>query len=691
MNIFTEEFLQQYSNKKPPFTELGEFVYYRTYSRWLDDLGRREQWTETIKRAVEYSVDLAKRHCEKNGIPYSLDDLRREAEELYDNHFHLRQFVSGRTLWVGGTPVAELFGLSNFNCSGLVINSFNDFVETFYLLMVGSGVGFRILEEDIAKLPAYRKDIELELMPYIPVPRSERLEHTISKYSDDTLEILVGDSKNGWTDSLEVYFNAIHKPEYAGIRNIKINFNSVRPKGERLKTFGGTASGHESLKVMFDKIHRVLQCGDGKVTTIMALDIANIIAENVVVGGVRRSSGIALFSPKDTDVLSAKNDIYYVDEDGNFCANDHLMHRQMSNNSIFFDKKPTKKRLNEIMKSIRNTGEPGFINNEALKKRAPQADAVNPCGEALLRSKSNCNLTTTNAFAFVLEDGTLDRKGLLRSMELSARAGLRMTLIDLELNDWDENLKKDRLLGVSVTGWQDMVAAINFTKEQERELLRDMKKVAKEAAFKYADELGINHPKLITLVKPEGTISQLPTVSSGLHHSHSPYYIRRVRVNASDPLVKVAKELGWPMSPESGQTWDNYSTVVMEFPVKSPVSRTKYDVSAIEQLETYKMFMEEYVDHNASITVSVQDHEWDDVEKWVWDNWDSIIGITFLSLTSHVYPLAPYESITEEEYNKRKTEMKPFDPELLWKYEKEKTDLEASLESCEAGGACPIR
>jgi len=196
-------------------------------------------------------------------------------------------------------------------------------------------------------------------------------------------------------------------------------------------------------------------------------------------------------------------------------------------------------------------------------------------------------------------------------------------------------------------------------------------------------------PLLTTTIKPEGTLSQLPTVSSGVHYSHSPYYIRRIRVNASDPIVKVCNELGYRVLPEVGQELSTAKTLVVEFPVKAPEGKTKYDVSAIEQLENYKMFMENYVDHNCSITVHVRNDEWNDVEQWVWDNWDDIVGISFINLDDNFYDLMPYEAIDEEEYNRRKEEMRPFVPSLISKYENNE-ETELFDDDC-SSGSCPIR
>ena len=194
----------------------------------------------------------------------------------------------------------------------------------------------------------------------------------------------------------------------------------------------------------------------------------------------------------------------------------------------------------------------------------------------------------------------------------------------------------------------------------------------------------------MTTVKPEGTLSLLPTVSSGIHYSHSPYYIRRVRISASDPLCRVCEELGYPVYPEVGQDAETCRTKVVEFPVKAPAGRVKADVSAIEQLENYKMFMAHYVDHNCSITVHVRDSEWDAVEEWVWNNWDDVVALSFLSYDESFYDLMPYEAIDEAEYLRRKAAMRPFNPSLLSKYEQSETQLDVGDAEC-ASGVCPVR
>lgn len=682
--LLTDEFISNYKHKKAPFTEFGEFVYYRTYSRWLSNLQRREFWYETVRRAVEYNCSLLK-------------TSREEAEELYDNVFNLRQFLSGRTLWTGDTTAAKLYPMSNFNCAFIIIDNFEAYEDIFYASMVGTGIGFRILFEDVEKLPMVRTDLKVINEQYVEIPKGSRKEHTSVNFDKNICTITVGDSKEGWTDALSVFLKMFYSPRYRSIDTIVVNYNNIRPYGEKLATFGGTASGYESMRNMITKIYKtIIKESNGnskKLRPIDAMDIANIIAENVVSGGVRRSAQICLFDAKDKEVLEAKSKLYTQDASGNWSIDKEISHRQMSNNSIFYNEKPSKEQIHWQIEQMRYNGEPAFINGEAIRKRRPDGNGVNPCGEILLNNAGMCNLTTVNLMAFV-KDGVLDKDALIRAQVLSARAGYRMANIQLELHKWNEVLKKDKLIGCSFTGLQDMINATGMTTEEEIQLYKDMRSAIHDAVKKYGEEVDRNIPTLMTTIKPEGTLSCLPTVSSGLHYPHSEYFIRRVRVSASDPLCKVCKELDYPMFPEVGQTLENATTMVIEFPIKSDCqgnANTKYTVTALEQLENYKRTMTYYTDHNTSITVSVREHEWEAVEEWMFTNWDDVVGISFLPLDDAVYQLAPFEAITKEEYEERKAKMKKFDAQLLKKYEADSLlDIDVVDSEC-ASGACGIR
>ena len=420
--------------------------------------------------------------------------------------------------------------------------------------------------------------------------------------------------------ALTHYFDLLTNSEYRKIHRMVIVYDSIRPRGERLKTFGGTASGYGSMMTMLDKIHKVVGTAgkrEGEEWTrlrpIDLLDIANIIGENVVFRGVRRTSEIGLIDAEDETCIQAKGHLYRQ-VNGRWEIDKKISHRQMSNNSIYYRKKPSREKLHWHLQQMRYSGEPGWINEEAGAKRRPNFNGCNPCGEILLDSRGLCNLTTLNVMGFV-KDGVLDRKGLMEAQRLSARAGYRMTCRELEMHAWNAVQQRDRLLGCSLTGWQDMVNATDMSREEQTALLSELRETAHQAAKEIADRLGGKAPLLVTTIKPEGTLSLLPTVSSGVHYSHSPYYIRRVRINAADPLCKVCEDLGYPVFPEVGQDPEDPTTKVVEFPVKAPAGRVKGDVSAVEQLENYKMFMKYYVDHNCSITVHVRDHEWDDVSS----------------------------------------------------------------------------
>ncbi|MDO4552136.1 MAG: ribonucleoside-triphosphate reductase, adenosylcobalamin-dependent, partial [Bacillota bacterium] len=606
------------------------------------------------------------------------------------------QFLSGRTFWVGSTDVSKFYPMSNYNCSFQVIDSFASFRDIFYLLMVGSGVGVRILKSDVEKLPPVRTDLEIIHESYTPMPRALRQDSTALEFThNDTVKITIGDSKEGWVQSMDYFLRILYSAEYRKIKTVILNYDHVRAKGERLRTFGGTASGHSSMKNMFTKITRVIEKASARSTTdrvkllpVDCLDIANIIGENVVVGGVRRTAEIVLLDQDDQESIQAKNSLYKkVDE--KWVIDQEIAHRQMSNNSIYYTRKPTREQLHWHLQQMRYSGEPGWVNQEAGAKRRPNFNGVNPCAEILLDSKGLCNLTTVNVMAFVRE-GRLDLEGLLEAQRLSARAGYRMTCTELEIPEWNAVQQRDKLLGCSLTGWQDMVNALDMGKEEQAALLAQLKEAARRAACQYAAELGQAEPLLVTTVKPEGTLSLLPVVSSGVHFSHAPYFVRRIRISSDDPLVKVCEDLGYPVFPEVGQDRETCVTKVVEFPVQAPPGRMKADVSAVEQLEIYKMFMTHYVEHNCSITIHVREQEWDAVEEWVWENWDDTVALSFLAFEDNFYELLPFEEISEEEFRARSQAMGPFVPSLISRYEKEEVEYDLGSDGCESG-VCPIR
>lgn len=283
---------------------------------------------------------------------------------------------------------------------------------------------------------------------------------------------------------------------------------------------------------------------------------------------------------------------------------------------------------------------------------------------------------------FAREDGTFDREGMLEAQRMSAKMGYRMATVELEFHEWNLVNQEDRLTGCSLTGMMDFKNATNIGRDDLNELMAELREVAHESADELADRLQMNHSKLYTCIKPSGTISQLPTVSSGVHYSHSPHYVRRVRVNAKDPLAVAMADAGFQWKPEVGTTVEDHTSKVFEFPVEAPQGKTKYNVGAIEQLELYRDTMEYYTDHNSSNTVHVRDEEWEDVEKWIYDNWDDVVGVTFLSLDDNFYQLMPYESITEEEYDEMLANTPKFNPNILSRYEDFTKEFDLGDEDC---------
>lgn len=291
--------------------------------------------------------------------------------------------------------------------------------------------------------------------------------------------------------------------------------------------------------------------------------------------------------------------------------------------------------------------------------------------------------------AFVDENGVVDYDGMHLAQKLSATIGYRMASIELELNEWNTVNREDMLTGCSLTGMMDFVNASNLSNEALSELLRQLRDIAHNTTEELSKRFKTNKPKLVTAIKPSGTISLLPTVSSGVHFSHSPYYIRRIRISSADPLAKALVKNGFKWHPENGETIEEHKTKVFEFPVKAPEGKTKYDVSAIEQLELYKLIMENYVDHNASNTIHVRDNEWKDVSDWIYNNWDSVVGVTFISLSDSFYQLMPFESIDKDTYEKMLSETPRFNANIIREFEK--FDVEFDLGADCDTGACPIR
>ena len=661
-------------------TLLSQVVAYRTYTRVAPD-GRVERWEDVARRVADFSASLA---------PVEPG----EKEALYTLILERAAFPAGRTLWVGGTPMGWK-GETSYNCAYHRIRGPEDLRDLQLLLMSGAGVGNSIRDEDVEEfnetVPVsgiLHKTLTLR-EGWVGYSSPEYRERTEIYLEDGEATIIVGDSREGWAQAL--YFFLVAISDNAPAQQVIVDLRSVRPYGERLKTFGGFASGPGPLKELFSTIFKKLQeealknGGRGRWTPTLLLDLVNLVGQATVAGGTRRSAESVLFTP-GSPITTAKIGPWW----------DHSPWRAQSNNSAVFDERPSLETVREYVHYAMEYGEPGFVNGEAARKRRPDWDGLNPCFEILLRDHGVCNLATLVLPAFVGRP----MAEIERAARLLARHAVRITFLEFSplLRHWQKVQDEDRLIGISMTGWVDYWAAQGKLHDTAAQVafLERLRAVIHQAAEEYAGELGIPVPLLKTTIKPEGTLSLVAGgVSPGIHDPYAPYYIRRVRMSRTDYVAQALYYLGMEPKPELGYSSLEDSPVwVYEFPLRSPSGRAAISVPAVEQLERYRMMMRHYVDHNASITVYVGKDEVEDVVEWLHKNWDDVVAVSLLPKDGGGYALAPLEAIDEARY--REMEAALPDPSSLHSYVQAAVDAgakEASPEddpSC-ASGACPVR
>ena len=617
--------------------EVSEFIYKRTYSRWIEEEARREDWPETIERFIGFIIS------ERPDIPEkTINKIRKYMTEF-------TVMPSMRFLWAAGSA-AKKDNTCIYNCSFAKINSVDAFAECLYILMCGTGFGFSVEQEEVSKLPA------------IPEIRSGQ---ALGK-------VIIQDSKPGWADSVKTLMQSLYDGQ-----NIYFDYSEIRPEGARLMTMGGRASGPQPLIKLHDFIRETMHNAQGRqLTSLECHDICNQIAEIVVVGGVRRSSQISLSDLHDKDMRHAKEWPYPIK-------------RAMANNSAIYREKPS---AAEFLKewaslALSGTGERGIFNLEAAQNKAPPRryapliQGTNPCGEIMLRDMQFCNLSEV----VVRADDDLDT--LLDKVETATWLGIiQSSFTDFPYlrKEWKKNCDVEALLGVSLTGQMDNPSVLSS------DALSALKSRVLRISRKASSILKTKMPAATTCVKPSGTVSQLVDSASGVHPRYSQYYIRRYRISANDPLFLMMKDMGIPCNPETGQDVKNANTWVLEFPVKSPDGCiTRKDVTALDQLKHYKNLQHNWCEHNASMTVYVRDDEWFEVGNWVYQNWDIINGVSFLPYDGGHYKLAPYEEIDVHSYERLIKDLPVIDYNKLSKYELE-DNTEGKNEFACVGDKCDI-
>ncbi len=625
-----------------------QYIHISRYSRWRDDLGRRETWEETVQRYVDY--------FDQKTDGTITDILNGKVKEYITD---LKVMPSMRALMTAGQAL-ERENLAGFNCSYLAVNTKRSFAEALYILMCGTGVGFSCERQEIAGLP--------------PIP--DELGKTDSV-------VVVADSKKGWAKAYHALLSHLWNGDIPNV-----DYSKVRPAGERLKVFGGRASGPDPLKRLFLFTIETFDKARGrKLNSLEVHDLMCMIGEIVVVGGVRRSALISLSNLSDQRMRDAKAGQWW----------DNNPQRGLANNSVAYTEKPSSEIFMEewlaLVKS--KSGERGIFNRQAAGNQAAKwgrrdedrAYGCNPCSEIILRDKQLCNLSEV----IIREDDDLDT--LLEKVEVATILGtLQATLTKFNFvsEAWARNTAEEALLGVSLTGIMDnkLMSGAKGT-EELTSVLNQLRDHTRAVNAEWAERLGINASTSITCVKPSGTVSQLCNTASGIHARHNQNYIRTVRVDKKDPLYEFMKERGFVteddvMRPDS--------TAVVSFAIKAPESSiTRDQVSAMEALELWLLYQREWCEHKPSVTVTVRDEEWLTVGAWVYEHFDEVSGISFLPHTDHTYQQAPYQDMTAEEFDEWQD--KHPTPLVDWKElsEFEKTDNTVGMQTLACtGNSCEI-
>lgn len=640
--IITDEFANSYRNKKAPwgFNGLGEIVYKRTYSRDIDELGRKEEWYETIQRCINGAQNI--------GAEYT----QVEAERLFDYIFNLKCSFSGRALWQLGTPLVEEIGApSLINCWFTRIEEVRDFKFLMDHLMLGGGVGFSIERANVHNFPKVKK------VGYI--------KHLKTNDAD----FIVPDSREGWSSLLEKVLNSyFHTAESFTYSTIL-----VRGHGAPLGKFGGTASGPEVLIEGMQEIGKILESREGKkIRSLDALDIANIVGKIVVAGSARRSAQIALGDPDDFLFMKAKNW-----GSGNIPA-----WRANSNNTIFADS--YEEIIDEFWKGYDGSGEPyGLCNRKLMRTQGRLGERVNdskiegtnPCSEISLESKEACNLSEIFLPRVTSKEELMDISKLLYKTQKA------ITSLSYPYSESNEVIRRNRRLGQGITGWLQV-------EEEKVEWVSECYNELKKFDIEWSRSHGINPSIKLTTVKPSGTLSLLSGVSPGIHPAYAQYYIRRVRMGSSDPLVPYCRDKGYKVGYDVGlDGQENRTMCVVEFPCETAETAVlAKELTAVQQLEFVKRAQTLWSDNAVSVTVYYRAEELPEIKDWLKKNYEkSIKSVSFLLHSEHGFALAPYEEIDKATYDKLRSKIKDdvTATNTIGNFELE--DMEC------ASGYCPVK
>jgi len=739
--ILNQDFVDEVKKTvKPHWGELGWVTYKRTYARWIPELGRTENWSETVKRVVEGNINLDPRLKDDALTDDQYAELITEAQNLYKLVYGLAATPSGRNLWISGTAYQHRNGDALNNCWFVAIRpqKYGDshivpeylrkdqlavsmpFSFMFDQLMKGGGVGFSVVPSNMKLMPVVDNKVNLTVLigkesasydDSIATGAVDRDEWLKTNDLAKTRNYKLPDTREGWVIANANMIDAHFINTNNGFKDVVLDITDIRAKGEKIKGFGGTASGPAPLIEMLFDINQVLNDAVGrKLTSVDCTDMGNLIGKTVVAGNVRRSAELALGGAKDDDFITMKQDqkkLYH--------------HRWASNNSVAVDSEFT--RYQPIADSITHNGEPGIVNLELSRNYGRAIDGyqpgiddgvegTNPCGEISLGNGEPCNLF--EVFPLIATEQGWD---LEEAFALAARYTKRVTF---SIYDWEISrniIQKNRRIGVSMSGIQDwilktfgnrVVTGFESTTDPETgtpiqkpiydqrvvNKFDDLYKTVVKADKEYSKALGCKASIKHTTVKPSGTVAKLAGVSEGMHFHYAGYLIQRIRFQDSDPLLPALKACGYKIEP------DVYTkhTMCVEFPVKAanadnPNFASAGSVSIAEQFATQAFLQTYWSDNAVSCTITFQADEAKEIAPLMYQYRHVTKSTSLLPYSGADFKQAPKEPIDKKIYQEREAEVNENVAAVFAEQNNnhDKKGIELVDQSDCASGACPIK
>jgi adenosylcobalamin-dependent ribonucleoside-triphosphate reductase len=638
-----DEFIAGYKGKTVPWgykdaagNSVGEITFLRTYSRLKAD-GTKETWVDVCERVINGMYSLQKDHCKSNRLPWNDSRAQASAKEAYDRLFNLKWTPPGRGLWVMGTPIVneQKNSAALQNCAFVSTSSMtkNDPAKPFAFLMEASMLGVGVGFDD--------KGADKEFTIYEP-------------REPETLTV-IPDTREGWVDSLTTVISSYLRPDQ---KIAGFDYSQIRPSGTPIKTFGGTAAGHEPLLKLHNHIHKLFKGRAGQTLTRRDIaDIGNMIGVCVVSGNVRRSAELLIGRLDDKDFLNLKNASVYPERNSYDPASPGWA--WMSNNSV---EASVGADLSGIVDGIASNGEPGVVWMDMSRKYGRLIDPANdkdwrvagynPCAEQSLESFEMCTLVETYLNR---HDSLEDYKRTLKFAYLYAKT---VTLLPTHWEETNAIMQRNRRIGTSMSG------VANFADINGLPVLRNWMDegyaVIKKYDTTYSEWLGIRESIKTTTVKPSGTVSILAGESPGVHWTPGgEYFDRAIRFSNEDPMLPLFRMANYRVekASESPKT-----TSVVFFPIKSVAKRSEKDVSIYEKVSLAATAQRHWSDNSVSVTVSFNaETEKDDVGTVLHMFDGQLKTVSFLPMGNETYPQMPYTQITEKKYEDATMKLMPID------------------------------